>query len=96
MHSFTRGLDLDIQAVTAALTLPYHNGRTEGVNTKTKMIKRQMYGRAGFTLLRHQSSSDENTIRYHRKCDRAVKLTDPPSVAEQEGRLCALGSWSFG
>jgi transposase len=24
------------------------------VNTKTKMIKRQMYGRAGFTLLRHR------------------------------------------
>jgi transposase len=54
LHSFTRGLDLDIQAVKAALTLPHHNGRTEGVNTKTKMIKRQMYGRAGFTLLRHR------------------------------------------
>ena len=54
VHSFTRGLDLDIQAATAALTLPHHNGRTEGVNTKTKMIKRQMYGRAGFTLLRHR------------------------------------------
>ncbi len=33
---------------------PYHNGRTEGVNNKTKMIKRQMYGRAGFALLRHR------------------------------------------
>ena len=54
LHSFTRGLDLDIQAATAALTMPHHNGRTEGVNTKTKMIKRQMYGRAGFTLLRHR------------------------------------------
>jgi transposase len=54
LHSFTRGLDLDLQAVTAALTMPHHNGRTEGVNTKTKMIKRQMYGRAGFTLLRHR------------------------------------------
>jgi len=54
VHSFTRGLDLDIQAATAAFTLPHHNGRTEGVNTKTKMIKRQMYGRAGFTLLRHR------------------------------------------
>jgi transposase len=54
LHSFTRGLDLDIQAATAALTLPYHNGRTEGVNNKTKMIKRQMYGRAGFALLRHR------------------------------------------
>jgi transposase len=54
LHSFTRGLDLDKQAVIAAVTLPFHNGRTEGVNTKTKMIKRQMYGRAGFTLLRHR------------------------------------------
>ena len=35
LHSFTRGLDLDIQAATAALTLPHHNGRTEGVNTRT-------------------------------------------------------------
>ena len=54
VHAFTRGLDLDIQAATAALTLPFHNGRTEGVNTRTKMIKRQMYGRAGLTLLRHR------------------------------------------
>ena len=54
VHAFTRGLDLDIQAAAAALTLPFHNGRTEGVNTKTKMIKRQMYGRAGFALLRHR------------------------------------------
>jgi transposase len=54
VHAFTRGLDLDAQAVIAAVTLPYHNGRTEGVNTKTKLIKRQMYGRAGFALLRHR------------------------------------------
>lgn len=54
LHSFTRGLDLDMKAAVAALTLPYHNGRTEGVNTKTKMLKRQMFGRAGFELLRHR------------------------------------------
>jgi transposase len=38
LHAFTRGLDLDAQAVIAAVTLPFHNGRTEGVNTKTKMM----------------------------------------------------------
>jgi transposase len=54
LHSFTRGLELDIKAATAAVTLPCHNGRTEGVNNKTKMLKRQMFGRAGFTLLRHR------------------------------------------
>ncbi len=52
LHTFTRGLGLD--AVNAALTHPFHNGGTEGVNTKTKLIKRQMYGRAGFALLRHR------------------------------------------
>ena len=38
VHSFTRGLDLDIQAATAAVTMPHHNGRTEGVSNKTKMM----------------------------------------------------------
>jgi transposase len=41
-------------AVNAGLTLPYHNGRTEGANTRTKKIMRQMHGRAGFDLLRHR------------------------------------------
>jgi hypothetical protein len=76
VHSFTRELNLDAQAAIAAVTLPYHNGRTEGVNTKTKMIKRQMYGRAGFTLLhhrillalRHVSSPPE--MSQSRSCDR--------------------------
>ncbi|WP_449065128.1 hypothetical protein [Planomonospora algeriensis] len=48
------GLELDRAAVHAALTLPHHNGRTEGVNTRTKRIMRQMHGRAGFSLLRHR------------------------------------------
>jgi transposase len=54
LHSFTRGLERDSDAVIAALTLPYSNGLTEGVNTKTKRIVRKMHGRAGFTLLRHR------------------------------------------
>jgi hypothetical protein len=54
LHAFTRGLERDHDAVTAALTLPYSNGPTEGVNTKTKRIARQMHGRADFTLLRHR------------------------------------------
>lgn len=54
LHAFTRGLERDRDAVNAALTLPYSNGPTEGVNTKTKRIARQMHGRAGFTLLRHR------------------------------------------
>jgi transposase len=49
-----RGLERDSNAVIAALTLPYGNRPTEGVNTKTKRIARQMHGQAGFTLLRHR------------------------------------------
>jgi transposase len=54
IHAFTRGLDQDRDAVNNALTYPHHNGGTEGINTKTKLIKRQMYGRADFALLRHR------------------------------------------
>jgi transposase len=54
LQAFTRGLDFDKDAVIAALTLPFHNGGTEGVNTKTKRIMRQMHGRAGFKLLHHR------------------------------------------
>lgn len=54
IHAFTRGLERDRDAVIAAVTLPYSNGPTEGINTKTKRMARQMHGRAGFTLLRHR------------------------------------------
>ncbi|MEU8271605.1 ISL3 family transposase [Sphaerisporangium sp. NPDC049002] len=54
LHAFIRGLDHDSDAVRAAVTLPFHNGGTEGVNTKTKRIMRQMHGRASFALLRHR------------------------------------------
>ncbi|MFF9011035.1 transposase, partial [Streptomyces goshikiensis] len=54
LRSLTNGREIDRPAVNAALTLPYHNGRTEGVNTRAKRIMRQMHGRAGFDLLRHR------------------------------------------
>ncbi|QXJ26989.1 ISL3 family transposase [Actinomadura graeca] len=54
LHGLANGLELDRDAVNAGLTLPHHNGRTEGVNTRTKRIMRQMHGRAGFDLLRHR------------------------------------------
>jgi len=54
LHGFVHGLRMDEAAVTAGLTLPYSNGPTEGANTKVKLLKRQMYGRAGFALLRQR------------------------------------------
>jgi transposase len=52
LHSFAAGIRKDQHAVTAGLTLPYSSGPVEGNVTRIKMIKRQMYGRASFTLLR--------------------------------------------
>ena len=40
--------------MVAGLRLPYSNGPIEGTNTKIELLKRQMYGRAGFTLLRQR------------------------------------------
>ncbi|SDJ03620.1 Transposase [Actinokineospora alba] len=50
--SYLNGLDKDRDAAVAGLTVPYSNGPTEGVNTKIKLLKRQAYGKAGFSLLR--------------------------------------------
>jgi transposase len=50
--SFANGLTSDLDAVTAGLTLPHSSGPVEGNVNRIKMIKRQMYGRAGFDLLR--------------------------------------------
>jgi hypothetical protein len=52
LRSFANGIHRDYQAVRNALTLPWSSGRVEGLNTRTKLIKRQMYGRASFPLLR--------------------------------------------
>ncbi|GAA3203884.1 ISL3 family transposase [Dactylosporangium siamense] len=54
LHGFVHGLRMDLPAVVAGLTLPYSNGPIEGANTKVKFLKRQMYGRAGFALLRQR------------------------------------------
>jgi transposase len=49
---FAYGLQKDISAVTAAVELKWSTGQVEGQINRLKMIKRQMYGRAGFPLLR--------------------------------------------
>ncbi|MGW1886336.1 ISL3 family transposase [Streptomyces sp. NPDC001970] len=52
LNTFTNGLERELAAVTAGLTLPWSSGVVEGRVNRIKMIKRQMYGRAGFELLR--------------------------------------------
>ncbi len=46
------GIGRDLDAVTAGLTLSWSSGAVEGHVNRIKMLKRQMFGRAGFHLLR--------------------------------------------
>jgi transposase len=54
LQTFAEGIKQDYSAVKAALELPWSNGQTEGQVTKLKLIKRQMFGRANFDLLRRR------------------------------------------
>lgn len=50
--SFARGLVRDLDAVRAAIDLPWNTGPFEGKINKIKLITRSMYGRSGLNLLR--------------------------------------------
>jgi transposase len=52
LQPFLNGIRHDYQAVRNGLTLSWNSGLLEGLNTRTKLLKRQMYGRASFPLLR--------------------------------------------
>ena len=52
IRQFAEGLKNDWDAIVAGLTLPWNNGSAEGHINRLKLIKRQMFGRANFDLLR--------------------------------------------
>lgn len=52
LKGFAKGLLGDFDAVQNAMSSHWSNGQVEGQVNKLKMIKRQMYGRASFSLLR--------------------------------------------
>lgn len=54
LESFAAGLAQDGAAVRAALTTPWSNAQAEGQISRLKMLKRTMYGQAGFALLRRR------------------------------------------
>jgi hypothetical protein len=54
---FARTLQQDLRAIEAAVTEPWSNGPVEGHINRLKMLKRQMYGRAGVELLRARCPS---------------------------------------
>jgi transposase len=54
LKAFAVKLLEDKEAVVAGMILPYSQGQTEGRGNKLKFIKRSMYGRVKFDLLRQR------------------------------------------
>ncbi len=54
LKSFAQGIRRDYAAVKAAFASKWSNGPVEGKINKLKYIKRSMYGRGGFPLLRQR------------------------------------------
>ncbi len=54
VEAFAAKLFQDMDAVVAAMVWPYSQGQTEGRVNKLKLIKRSMYGRGKFDLLRQR------------------------------------------
>lgn len=52
LQRFARHLERDLDAVTAGLSQPRNSGVVEGHVNRIRMLKRRMFGRAGFELLR--------------------------------------------
>ncbi|MEO1352825.1 MAG: ISL3 family transposase [Cyanobacteria bacterium J06635_15] len=54
LAGFAQGIREDYEAIKAGVTVAFSNGPVEGQINRLKMIKRQMYGRAGLDLLRRR------------------------------------------
>lgn len=54
VRGFARGLHRDRLAVEVAFVYAWNNGQVEGHVNRLKMLKRQMFGRASFALLRRR------------------------------------------
>lgn len=54
LNSFIKGIERDLTAVKNGITYEYNNGLAEGKINKLKLVKRTMYGRCLFDLLRNK------------------------------------------
>ncbi|MFF0043397.1 transposase [Streptomyces mirabilis] len=52
LSRFAHHLERDVEAVVAGLSRPWNSGVVEGHVNRIKMLKRQMFDRAGFEFLR--------------------------------------------
>lgn len=88
-QSFVAGVQQDKDAVLAGLTLPWSNGPLEGNVNRLKLIKRSMYGRAEFDLLKLR-------VLYQSKKNRDRKNKKNNHQAQQVGDLKKLKSMKSG
>lgn len=73
--SFANGIQKDLAAVRKALHYAWSNGQTEGQVNRLKYIKRSMYGRANFDLLRKRVlARSGSTTGFHAKCGRPMAM----------------------
>jgi transposase len=79
-QSFVTGVQQDKNAVFAGLTLPWSNGPVEGQVNRLKLIKRSMYGRAKFDLLKLR-------VLHHDK--KSLDRKNKEKKAQQEDHLKA-------
>ena len=77
----------DYEAVKAGLTLSWSNGQTEGQVHRLKLIKRQMYGRGSFTLLRKRVLHRAETKRRKRRAQKETR-----GLGRKPGDQAALAS----
>ena len=65
LTSFATGLRRDLAAVQTAFSSPWSQGQVEGQVNRLKMLKRQMYGRASFPLLRSRVLATRRAEQKH-------------------------------
>ncbi|WP_243769588.1 hypothetical protein [Streptomyces cyanogenus] len=70
---FAQHLERDLDAVIAGLTQPWNSGVVEGHANRIKLLKRQMFGRAGFELLRKRVLLADRASRLRNEWARARK-----------------------
>lgn len=84
LQSFVGSVYEDKEAILAGLTREESNGPTEGHITRLKLIKRSMYGRAKFDLLRLR-------VLYHPQKAQDAKTQADHKQREEHGRKLKAG-----
>ncbi len=96
LATFAAGLRRDEDAVRAALSEPWSNGQVEGQINRLKLVKREMYGRAGFDLLRARvlgarlmpKPEEQTPLGHPHKTSKNPKLHADTHAARRSATTC--------